>query len=134
MFAGQLDGQVDLGGVTYSLRPQEDGAQVCVAKLDGNAQYVYANTTGFAYFRGLTADGRGNAAASGTHGNGSFPVMDEYRSDGSLFREVQSETLIPLEQEGAAGPVLVDWPGNLYWTFSIGVDNFASYLVKLRAN
>jgi hypothetical protein len=135
VFSGEIDGAVDLGGHTYELRPNEDGSQVYVAKLDGNAQYVYAHTTDFAYFGGLTADGRGNAAASGTHGNGFYPVIDEYRSDGSLLREITGGTLVPAVTVGSAGmPVIADWPGNLYFTLTVGIDNTDGYFLKLRAD
>ena len=135
VFAGKIDGQIDLGGTTYQLRPGENGAQVYIAKLDDDGSYVYARTTDFAYFGGLTADGLGNAAASGTHGNGFYPVLDEYAPDGALLRAVTGSTLVPPLPTGGAGiPVTADWSGNLYWTFSAGTDTIASYFVKLRAN
>lgn len=135
VFAGKIDGKVDLGGHVYELRPGENGAQVYVAKLDGSAGYVYANTTEIAYFGGLAADGRGHVAASGTHGNGFYPVLDEYGPDGAFVRAVTGSSLIPPQPTGGStSPVVADWSGNLYWTFSVGADTIANYLVKLQAN
>jgi len=135
VFSGKIDGQVDLGGHMYQLRPGENGAQVYVAKLDGSGSYVYANTTDFAYFGGLSADGRGNVAASGTHGNGFYPVLDEYGPDGALRRLVTGGTILPpLPVGGSTIPVVSDWSGNLYWSFSVGPDAIANYFVKLPAN
>jgi hypothetical protein len=134
VFTGKIDGQVDLGGHIYQLRPGENGSQVYIAKLDGSGTYVYANTTDFAYFGGLTADGLGNAATSGTHGNGFYPVLDQYGPDGTLLRAVTGGTLVPALAGGSGAPVIADWSGNLYWTFTIGVDTIANYFVSLRAN
>jgi hypothetical protein len=136
VFAGEIDGRLDLGGGhVFAFEPSgEVGEQAYIAKLDGNGDYVYAQWTDISDFEGLTVDGLGNAAISGEHVNAFFGRVEEYRPDGTFLREVAADKLIPLGTTTNSGmPVIADWPGNLYWSFTPSLQGYNSYFVKVQA-
>lgn len=134
VFAGEIDGTFELGdGTTFALEAGEDGAQTYIAKLDANGSPVYALSTAISDFDGLTADGLGNVAVSGTHVNAFHATLEQYRSDGSLAREVDGQKLLlPALQIGwSRSGVRADWLGNLYWSFGVGPQDYGDFFVKL---
>jgi hypothetical protein len=136
VFAGEIDGQLDLGGGhVFTFEPPSDvGSQAYIAKLDGNGDPVYARWTDITYFQGLAVDGLGNAAISGEHLNAFFGRIEQYRPDGTFLREIAADQLIPLGTPTLTStPVVADWAGNLYWTFRPSLQDFGSYFVKVLA-
>jgi hypothetical protein len=135
VFAGQMDGKLDLGGGhTFSLEGGDAGVRTYIAKLDANGDYVYATGTNIDLFQGLAVDALGNAAVFGEHDNEYAARVDEYRADGSLLRQISAESLVPTGMPTfARGSLLASWSGELYWSFNIGTQDGAGFLVKLRA-
>jgi hypothetical protein len=134
VFAGEIDGKFDLGdGRTFAIEAHEDGEQTYIAKLDAKGAPVYANATTISDFNGLTADGRGNVAVSGSHVNVYRAMVEAYRSDGSLIRELDAQKLLlPAVQLGSSqSGVVTDWLGNLYWTFAVGPTEYGAFFVKI---
>ncbi len=136
VFAGEIEGKFDLGdGRTFAIEAQEDGQETYIAKLDAGGSPVYANATTISDFDGLTADGIGNVAVSGSHVNPFYAMLEEYRPDGSLIRQLDGgKLLLPSMPIGwSEGAVSADWPGNLYWRFGAGPLDFGTFFVKLNA-
>jgi hypothetical protein len=135
VFAGQMDGTLDLGGGhRFALVGGDAGVKTFIAKLDADGQYVYATGTNIDTFYGLTVDACGNAAVSGQHVNPDVARLDEYRADGSLLRQVSADSLLPTGMPTyARGAVVADWSGDLYWSFNVGAQDGEGFFVKLRA-
>jgi len=135
VFAGEIQGKFAFpDGSTFWFDASEDGEQTYIAKLDASGARVYANPTEISYFRGLTVDGLGNAAVSGTHVNAFTARLEEYGPTGALVREISTADLLGLYDLGFGDAVTADFAGTLYWSFWPGVStDYGSFFVKLHS-
>ncbi|HSU42002.1 MAG TPA: hypothetical protein VLJ38_20625 [Polyangiaceae bacterium] len=135
VFAGEIQGGFAFpDGSTFTFDAGENGPQTYVAKLDANGARVYARATEISYFEGLTVDGLGNAAVSGTHVNPFIPRVEEYGPTGALVREVSTADLLGLPDLGSGSAVKADAAGDLYWAFWPGVaTDYGAFFVKLHS-